>query len=201
MTPRSGPGGAARKFATEMGVPTDAVTAKAGALDTGDEVGMFANSVGRRSFALVTSAYHMPRAMRLFRATGLNPVAAPCEHRAGEFPAWSTCLLPNADALLASQLAIHEYLGMIWEVLKRKRERSGGDNYRSLGAFKLADQIHFLLWRPGLEPEQKQPYTPNDHASAQNLSRRKPTAYQPQRGIGLPEEFDDKPESAVSDKE
>lgn len=114
------PSGAdAQRFAVELGVPRDALVAKTGARDTGDEANLFVDTVGNKPFALVTSAYHISRSMKLFQAQGLNPVAAPCEHRSKEFPSLATCLLPSADALLTTQLALHEYLGLAWCALRK----------------------------------------------------------------------------------
>jgi uncharacterized SAM-binding protein YcdF (DUF218 family) len=111
-------GDRAGRFAVEMGVSKTALIAQGGALDTGDEAKLFVNIVGTGPFALVTSAWHIPRAMKLFQARGLSPVAAPCEHRTKEFPPRATCLLPSGDALLTTELAMHEYLGMVWLDLK-----------------------------------------------------------------------------------
>jgi uncharacterized SAM-binding protein YcdF (DUF218 family) len=109
-----------RSLPLEMGVAEHALTVDTGAFDTVDETKLFSKIVGDRPFALVTSAYHIPRAMRLFRNAGLMPVAAPCEYRAKKLPALPTCLLPNADALLTTQLAIHEYMGIAWLDLGQK---------------------------------------------------------------------------------
>ena len=107
-------------FPVEMGVPKQALIIETKAFDTADEARVFGEIVGKTPFALVTSAYHIPRAMRLFRTVGLNPVPAPCEYRAKKLPALPTCLLPSADALLTTQLAIHEYIGMAWHAVKER---------------------------------------------------------------------------------
>lgn len=72
------------------------------------------------NFFLVTSAWHMPRAMMIFKAMGLNPIPASTDYRLDKVPAsklenW----LPRADALLASSQVIHEYLGMGWVEIKK----------------------------------------------------------------------------------
>ncbi len=66
-------------------------------------------------FYLVTSTYHMPRSMLLFRQEGLAPLAAPAG-RAGlprDRPAHPH-LLPDAENLSTARRALHEYLGMAW---------------------------------------------------------------------------------------
>lgn len=67
---------------------------------------------GRR-FALVTSAGHLPRAMGSFRNLGLEPLPIPADYRLPgrySFRSW----LPSPKALAASDLAAHEYLGLVW---------------------------------------------------------------------------------------
>lgn len=62
---------------------------------------------------LVTHAWHMPRALRAFRAAGLDAQPAPTGYTAGTQPVlldW----LPDADALLDTRWALHELLGMAW---------------------------------------------------------------------------------------
>jgi uncharacterized SAM-binding protein YcdF (DUF218 family) len=66
-----------------------------------------AAGIGR--IALVTSAFHMPRAQRAFERAGLQVVAAPTGYfgyAGGQF-AW-THLVPSGDALRISYLALRE---------------------------------------------------------------------------------------------
>ena len=71
---------------------------------------------------LVTEASHMPRAMALFRGTGLDPVAAPTRHRVREAEAGRGFhpgdVRPSASALRMSERAIHEYVGLLWARLQ-----------------------------------------------------------------------------------
>jgi len=69
---------------------------------------------------LVTSAYHMPRAMRVFKAFGINAVAAPADYR-GRYLDYKhpSSWLPGAASLKITQIALHEYYGMVWYKFKR----------------------------------------------------------------------------------
>ncbi len=69
---------------------------------------------GIDSILLVTSAYHMPRAMRLFGnlASSVVPVTANHFMRLGGNPGLRDWI-PNAFSLSGSTLALHEYLGML----------------------------------------------------------------------------------------
>ena len=68
----------------------------------------------RPRLVLVTSAAHMPRAMRHFQAVGLDPLSAPTQHLAGRASGrrlsdW----LPSATNLRKTESALHEYLGLL----------------------------------------------------------------------------------------
>ena len=68
----------------------------------------------RPRLVLVTSAAHMPRAMRHFQAVGLDPIPAPTQHLAGRASGrrlsdW----LPSAGNLRKTESALHEYLGLL----------------------------------------------------------------------------------------
>jgi uncharacterized SAM-binding protein YcdF (DUF218 family) len=70
---------------------------------------------GISKIILVTSASHMPRGQRCFRALGFQVVPAPCDYRTAR-SSWSLSdfLLPNPEAATAVELAAHEWLGMAW---------------------------------------------------------------------------------------
>jgi len=102
----------------ELGVPRKALVLETGAWDTEGEARIFSRLVGKEPFALVTSALHIPRAMRHFQSLGLNPIACPCEFKIARPLLRYQWFWPNADALLRSQMAIHEYLGRAWLTLK-----------------------------------------------------------------------------------
>lgn len=69
--------------------------------------------IGR--IALVTQAFHMPRARALFEAAGLQVVPAPTGFRAGhDGPAEWFDFVPAASALHNSYYALHEWLGIAW---------------------------------------------------------------------------------------
>lgn len=63
------------------------------------------------SVLLVTSAFHMRRALACFAAQGVSPIAVPTDHRhtlrAGKRPSW----LPTVDGLKATSTAVHETVG------------------------------------------------------------------------------------------
>ena len=77
------------------------------------------DGLGIRRVALVTHAHHMPRAVWSFRQAGVDVIPAPT----GAFVPEDTTLgpgslRPQAHALYASWLAMHEYLGLAWYRLR-----------------------------------------------------------------------------------
>ena len=77
---------------------------------------------GIRRIVLVTQAFHMPRAARLFRAAGLEVVPAPTHFKtAGRSPLGPLDLLPQSNALRNSYFALHEWLGIAWLALTVER--------------------------------------------------------------------------------
>jgi uncharacterized SAM-binding protein YcdF (DUF218 family) len=69
--------------------------------------------VGEAPFFLVTSAGHMPRSVAAFHLRGLQPIPAPTDHQLPKD--WRRAeWLPRAESLVASNLAVHEILGLLW---------------------------------------------------------------------------------------
>ncbi len=101
-----------------LGVPSEALVLETRAWDTEDEARIFAKLVGTEHFGLVTSAVHMWRAMKHFQRFGLNPIPCPCEFQTKRCPPTYAKFLPAARGLWMSQVAIHEYVGTLWLMIK-----------------------------------------------------------------------------------
>ncbi len=72
---------------------------------------------GRTRIALVTSAWHMPRARQAFSKAGFEVVAAPTGYlprRGSRISDW----LPSAEGLYVTRVALWELLGMAWYWLR-----------------------------------------------------------------------------------
>jgi len=101
------------RLATDLGIRQSALVVTDRALDTAQEARDIFALVGRAPFILVTSAYHMPRAMRLMRRAGADPLPAPTGQmlHAPE-GAERVGLLPGSRGLHKTEAALHEYLGL-----------------------------------------------------------------------------------------
>lgn len=101
--------------AADLGFDPARIVLSDQSLDTHDEAVNIKNLVGDDPFVLVTSAAHMPRAMRLFRHQGLAPIPAPTDFRHKGEP---DRLLPHPGNIQTCHLAVHEYLGLAWAFLR-----------------------------------------------------------------------------------
>ncbi len=102
------------QLARSLGVAPESIIVSDQATDTAGEARAVRALLGAAPFLLVTSAYHMPRAVLLMRRAGADPIPAPTGQRVlsgMEVSRWHA-LLPGAAGLRDTELAIHEYLGL-----------------------------------------------------------------------------------------
>jgi uncharacterized SAM-binding protein YcdF (DUF218 family) len=103
----------AKIFYEEQGVDMNRVTLESKARNTRENARQVAALLGERCkqpWLLVTSAWHMPRSMSEFEATGCNVTAYPVDFHTSEESSWTEYSM--AGSLGAWQKALHEYLGM-----------------------------------------------------------------------------------------
>jgi len=101
------------KLARGLGVDEASIVILSASLDTRAEAHSIVALIGAAPFILVTSAYHMPRAMRLMQRVGAHPIPAPTGQRV-ELAAdegWGG-MLPTSGAMSRTEHALHEYLGL-----------------------------------------------------------------------------------------
>jgi uncharacterized SAM-binding protein YcdF (DUF218 family) len=72
---------------------------------------------GHTRIALVTSAWHMPRAERAFRKAGFDLIPAPTAYTSRREPKF-TDWLPSAEGLYATRVGLWEMLGIVWYRLR-----------------------------------------------------------------------------------
>ena len=112
-----------QRFLTGLAVPAESLLLDVSATTT------YENAVGTRrvlapigiqQVALVTDAFHMPRALGVFEAQGLIARPAPLNYRAARFPWGLQMLLPDARAVAQIEAASHEWMGLAWYWLRRR---------------------------------------------------------------------------------
>ncbi len=102
--------------AWELGVPKEKVRWLTASRNTWEDAALVAQHLSG-PFILVTSAFHMPRALQCFWAQDLTPVPAPCDLRAAAFRGVRS-YVPSVQNLSASALALREYLALLWYRLR-----------------------------------------------------------------------------------
>ena len=103
------------RAAQSLGVDRSRITLIEIARDTEEESREVARVAKGRRVALVTSAWHMPRAALLFRRAGIDFVACPADfsaHARARFH-WVD-LLWDTESFERSTRAIHEWTGILW---------------------------------------------------------------------------------------
>jgi uncharacterized SAM-binding protein YcdF (DUF218 family) len=97
-----------------MGVSADRIRIEDRSLSTAENARFTAALIaGARTerWALVTSAFHMPRAMGAFRKAGVHVIAAPCNYRTYRRPGFLA--FRASDALAITDVAAKEYFGLV----------------------------------------------------------------------------------------
>ena len=107
-----------QQVALDMGVVRDRIILEAASWDTADQAKLLRARLGKTPFYLVTSASHMLRAMRMFRRSGTQPIAAPTDFRALWAPLQITDFFPQAGVLANTEGAFYEYLGIFWGLVR-----------------------------------------------------------------------------------
>jgi uncharacterized SAM-binding protein YcdF (DUF218 family) len=107
---------AMRRFLTDLGVPFDAIVSEGDSLNTIQNIRNVRQMVGDQRVALVTSGYHMPRAMELARRGGLSAAAFPTDWRvpAAAGSPWEHWV-PSAAGLASSGIALREHLALLFD--------------------------------------------------------------------------------------
>ena len=105
--------------AMSLGLPSERIVRLDNTRDTEDEAFELSRRLGHQPFLLVTSAWHLPRAMTLCKRTGIHPIPVPadftvhpCSYANKGLFSW------DLGALELSTKAIHERLGLFWVRLR-----------------------------------------------------------------------------------
>ncbi len=104
------------KLALALGVDVKNIIVNGDPKDTREEAVFTKSIIANEAFVLVTSASHMPRSMMIFQSLGLNPIPAPTDFYKDKDSTYFEA--PSIDSFKVSQVAIHEYIGILWVKLK-----------------------------------------------------------------------------------
>jgi uncharacterized SAM-binding protein YcdF (DUF218 family) len=104
----------ARQFFLEQGIAEDRIQLESRSRTTRENAQQVAQLLGPRCqqpWLLITSAWHMPRAMEEFQKTGCRITPYPADYRTGNYTPWTEYSL--AHSLVLWQVALHEWLGIL----------------------------------------------------------------------------------------
>lgn len=115
ILPPAGPGGETMKEVAERDFGGKVKWVEAKSADTAENALYSARMLGAenvRRIALVSQAWHLPRAVALFEAQGIEVVAAPTGFTTHPPSAFAQAL-PSVGALEDSTMAVREWLGRV----------------------------------------------------------------------------------------
>ncbi|QOY55744.1 YdcF family protein [Candidatus Sulfurimonas marisnigri] len=104
-------------LAIALGVKAENIIINGEPKDTKEEAIFTQSLIGDEAFVLVTSASHMPRSMKLFQSLSLNPIPAPTDFHKSKVNGYLTA--PGIGYMRNSNIAMHEYFGILWSMLKK----------------------------------------------------------------------------------
>lgn len=102
-----------RTVMLNLGIPATSISVDKNSTTTYESSINIKKLLADEPFILVTSAGHMPRSIATFESQGMNPIPAPTEFISRQ-NIFAAQYLPTPRHMLNSELAIHEYIGMLW---------------------------------------------------------------------------------------
>jgi len=106
-----------QRWLIKLGVRPSKVFSEASAKNTWENATHIRDILQKKEIKriiLVTTAWHMPRAVHVFKSQGLQVIPAPCAYVATKGAYNMLSFLPQADVLADSSDALHEYIGILW---------------------------------------------------------------------------------------
>lgn len=97
-----------------VGIPRDAVMCVGEQATSSEEVGVYRRLIdehGWKRVGLITSAWHLPRALRLCARQGFMPEPVPCDWLGDVPPFVPRELVPHADGVVKTYRAMWEHIG------------------------------------------------------------------------------------------
>jgi uncharacterized SAM-binding protein YcdF (DUF218 family) len=108
------------RTAQQLGVDGGRLVIEDRPRDTVEEARLLAPLLKDAPFIIVTSAAHMGRAMKIFQAEGLRPLAAPTDFILKDRQRLSSAsLLPSSFNLGLSEQVVYEWLGSAWSTVSQ----------------------------------------------------------------------------------
>ena len=109
-----------RDFAIKLGVPKENILLTENVGNTDQEAISFKKlfKINDPKIILVTSAFHMPRAQKVFEAAGIQVIPFPVDFRSGTSKQTFMSFIPSAGAFLKTSFFVREMIGRTYYNLK-----------------------------------------------------------------------------------
>ncbi len=114
-------GEVAAALAVELAFPASMILIERESRTTAENARFVRELFGFDRVVVVTSAYHMPRAILSFERAGLTPIPAPAAFRSDERPLGPIDFFPSVNALGDSSTVLRERIGLVWYRLSLQR--------------------------------------------------------------------------------
>ena len=102
-----------RDVLIDLGIPDKSISIEGNSRSTSDSAVNISKMLNGKRIILVTSAGHMFRSIHAFRTIGTHPVPAPTDFMTRR-NFLATGYLPSPLYLKLSDIAVHEYVGILW---------------------------------------------------------------------------------------
>lgn len=113
LNPEKNPAKETKDYLIERGILPENIILEEKSRNTFESARNIKEIVDEEPFFLITSAYHMPRSMEIFQKIGTNPIPAPTDFKIEkDYNLFS--FFPNSKNLEKSDLALHEYFGIVF---------------------------------------------------------------------------------------
>ncbi|MDP1538639.1 MAG: YdcF family protein [bacterium] len=109
---------AVKRFFINRGLEEENIIIEGRSRNTWENIRNVQEIVQGKPFFLVTSAYHMERAIKEFEKVEANPIPAPTDFKIKTEKYNVLDFLPDSQNLRKSDLALYEYFGILWYRLK-----------------------------------------------------------------------------------
>lgn len=109
---------AMKEMAISLGVPAIDIFVENSSGSTIESVNALRALIKRKKVILVTSAYHMKRAVAMFRKVGIEVIPASTDYVSERRGHSFYSFIPKASNLMISTIALSEYMSYTWYTLK-----------------------------------------------------------------------------------
>jgi uncharacterized SAM-binding protein YcdF (DUF218 family) len=102
------------RISAGLGIPRKDIVVERKSRNTLESAKALKNILRGKRIILVTSAFHMKRALAMFKAQGFDVVPAPAGYTSEQKGFSLFSLIPAADHMSTTATALHEYLSFLW---------------------------------------------------------------------------------------